>query len=349
MANFDEILQSLTSLHQNATIADAQSDTPIIITARRTFEMAPDYDLILGYVGDVNSQVVTFQFPKTHEGHDLSKCAFKKIKWQNLASGTEGVSELTVQTEQTESWTASWAVPPEIMTMSGQVEIAISIYDEKNGLIAFSWNTPAFREFSVGKTANQIADVFQENSLPANSEILVVNAETRKIETPINWNPIVASFGDIGLSKVFFEINQYIRGLDLLDKDTKIYAGVAFISDTVEDFEITDVRPLFISETNKKANKVLITWDIPAAITNNNQGYVGTFAISLKAQVNDADGNIIKRWSTAQFDKLTIGPSVLLNDVTELVARDEEILDRAVDEKVDEYFDNTYMVFDNNN
>ena len=346
MANFDEILNGL---HTASALTDAQIEAPIVITARRTFEVQPDYDLILGYVGDVNSQLVTFQLPKTHEGHDLSKCAFKKIKWQNLASGTEGVSELTVQTEQTESWTASWAVPPEVMTMSGQVEIAISIYDEKDGLIAFSWNTPAFREFSVGKTANQIADVFQENNLPANSEILIVNSETRKIETPINWNPIIASFGDIGLSKVFFEMNQYVRGLDLLDKDTKIYAGVAFISDTVEDFEIKDVRPLFMSETNKKANKVLITWDVPDAITNNNQGYVGTFVISLKAQVNDADGNITKRWSTAQFDKLTIGPSVLLNDVTELVARDEEIVGRVVDGKIDEYIDNTYLVFDNNN
>lgn len=353
MANFDDILNGL---HTASTLTDTQIETPIIITARRTFEVQPDYDLVLGYVGDVNSQLVTFQFPKTHEGHNLSECAFKKIKWQNLASGTEGVSDLTVQTIQTENWTASWAVPPELMTMAGKIEIAFSIYDEQNGKIAFSWNTPSFKEFSVGSTANQIADYkTSENSLPAKNEILNVNVETRNIEAPVNWNPVIASFGDIGLSKMFFEINQYVRGLDLLnDKNLKIYVGVSFINETVDNYRIpnANIKPMFISEANRKANKVLVTWDVPDTITNNVQGYSGTFSISLKMVVEDDEQNIIKRWSTAKFDKVAIGPSALQDDIVELVARDEEIVRRAVDEavgdaveeKMDDYIENSYFV-----
>lgn len=352
MANFDEIL---TNLHQSAMLVDTQTAQPIVITSRRAFEIPSDYDLVLGYAGDVNSQLVTFQLPKTHEGHDLAKCHFKKIKWANLTSGTEGVSNLTVKTENTDSWLATWAVPPEMMTVAGSVEIAISIYDEQNDIIAFSWNTPSYRGFSIGASANSIADVYEINSLPAQNEILIVNAETRKIESPVNWNPIICSYGDIGLSKIFFEINQYIRGLNLKDDRTEIYVGVQFINDTVEDFRVTDVRTLFDSESNKKANKVLITWDVPEAITNNEFGYAGNFIISLKIQTKEEEV-VTKRWSTSQFEKLTIGPSALQNDIVALVARDEEIVQRVVDNvvdevvdgKIDNYMDSNYFVIDGN-
>lgn len=352
MANFDEIL---SNLHQSAELTDTQAAQPIVITSRRVFEIPPDYDLVLGYAGDVNSQLVTFQIPKTHEGHDLAKCHFKKIKWANLTSGTEGVSNLTIKTENTDSWLATWAVPPEMMTVAGNVEIAISIYDEQNDTIAFSWNTPSYRGFSIGASANSIADIYEINSLPARNEILFVNAETRKIESPVNWNPIICSYGDIGLSKIFFEINQYIRGLNLKDERTEIYVGVQFINDTVEDFRVTDVRKLFDSESNKKANKVLITWDVPEVITNNEFGYAGNFVISLKIQTKEEDV-VTRRWSTSQFEKLTIGPSALQNDVVALASRDEQIVERvveetvgeAVDNKMDEYIDNTYFVTDDN-
>lgn len=360
MANFDDILNDL---HQASGLSDAEFEQPITITSRRTFEVPQGYDLTLGYAGDVNSQIVTFQFPRTHEGHDLHSCNFKTVKWKNLKSGTEGVSLLNINTTELESWTAQWEVPPESMTTAGQLEIAISIYDEKNGVVAFSWNTPSFKQFVIGETTTQIANVFQDNGMPAKNEILIVNADSREIEVSLDWNPIICSFGDIGTSQVYFEINQYLRGLNLLDENVRVYVGVAFISDTVEDFRVTNIKPIFLSNTNKESNRVLVTWDVPDVITNNQHGYIGTFAISLKAQIEE-NGVITKRWSTAQFNKLTIGPSVLLNDVIALVARDEEIVERAVegvvdevidekidgviDEKIDDYIDTTYFVTEDN-
>lgn len=363
MSDFDSILTNLHKYNSPTTLIDKDTLNPIVITSRRSFEVPSDYNTILGYTGDVNSQIVTFQLPKLHEAHSLYDCQFKKIKWQNLKSGTEGVSDLITQKEDTDTWTAIWEVPPELMTMAGEIEIAVSIYDEKDGFIAFSWNTPAFRGFSVGASANQVADVWSEGNknLPAANEILVVNTENRRIEAPVNWNPIICSYGDIGLSKVFFEINQYIRGLDLTDEQVEIYIGVAFANNTVENFPINknNIQKMFVSTSNVKANKILITWDVPAVITNNAQGYSGDFTISLKIQI--ADGEVItKRWTTAKFNKLTIGPSALQDDIIALITRDEEILERAVtevaaeitneivDEKIDDYFDNTYFITEDN-
>jgi hypothetical protein len=116
MANFDAILKNL---HTSATLSDAEKDAPIKVSARRIFEVSEDYNTVLGYAGDVNSQIVTFELPKFHEGHDLSLCQNKKLKWKNLRSGTEGVSDLEDIVVGENTWTAAWCVPPEIMTTSG--------------------------------------------------------------------------------------------------------------------------------------------------------------------------------------------------------------------------------------
>ena len=353
MTNFDNIL---SSLHDSAALADEQSSSPIVITSRRAYEVPQDYDLVLGYAGDVNSQIVTFQLPSAHEGHNLFRCSNKKLKWKNLSSGAEGVSNLIVEDGEN-SWKAAWEVPAEIMTMAGKVEIAISLYDfDDEGKIAFAWNTPPYNGFSIGEGFIKVADVIENDEVPAKDEILIVDVEGRNIIAPAGYNSIVCSYGDIGIAKVFFEINQYIRGINLLDEATKVYVNVSYLTTTAEPFEITNIKPLFSSIESKKANKVLLVWDVPTELTTNAEGYTGTISISLKAEVKDEQEKLTKRWSTSTFSKLTIGPSVLLDDITELVSRDESIVERIVeqevseviDEKIDNYMDNTpFEISDN--
>ena len=126
MANFNEILNNL---HSQSTITDDAAETPIEITTKREFIVPEDYNLILAYAGDVNSQIVTFKLPKNHDEHDLSECSNRELRWKNANNGTEGISDLIKKSSDTSTWTAEWEVPPEIMTASGQIDIAISIYD----------------------------------------------------------------------------------------------------------------------------------------------------------------------------------------------------------------------------
>lgn len=132
MAGFDDILNSL---HSNAILSDDEMKDvanlrPIIITSRRAFEVPNDYNLVLGCAGDVNSQIVTFRLPKYHEGHNLSQCDKRKIKWKNLTSGAEGDSDLVPKTTTAaETWDVTWEVPPALMTAAGSIEVAITIYD----------------------------------------------------------------------------------------------------------------------------------------------------------------------------------------------------------------------------
>lgn len=354
MTNFDDIL---ASLHDTEFLADEQLSSPIVITSRRAYEVPQNYDLVLGYAGDVNSQIVTFQLPKKHEEHELSGCSNQKLKWKNLTSGAEGISNLIIDKIENITWTAMWLVPPEAMTVAGKLEIAISIYDvDKEGVVFFAWNTPPYKEFSIGEGFIKVADEIENNDLPAKDEILIVDVDNRNIVAPVGYNTIACSYGDIGMSKLFFEINQYIHGINLLDEATKIYINIVYETITAEPFKITNIKPMFVQIENKKTNKVLLTWDMPAALTNNSQKYIGTFSISIKIEVKNDNGELVKRWSTSSFDKLRIGPSVLLNTATDIVPRDEEIVERLVEQEVDEvidnkidsYMDNTYFITNDN-
>jgi hypothetical protein len=70
------------------------SEKPVKITKERMFEIPEGFNLIIAYTGDVNSQLVSFEFPRYHEEHDLSLCLNQKLKWKNIKSGAEGVSNL---------------------------------------------------------------------------------------------------------------------------------------------------------------------------------------------------------------------------------------------------------------
>jgi hypothetical protein len=69
MASFDEIL---AKLHDNSLLKD--TDGVITITPTRQFKVPAEYNLTIAYSGDVNSQIITFKLPFTHEGHSLFDC-----------------------------------------------------------------------------------------------------------------------------------------------------------------------------------------------------------------------------------------------------------------------------------
>jgi hypothetical protein len=281
MASFDALL---ADLHGAGTQIFTKDDAGqvITITSKRTFEIPEEYNLVLAYAGDVNSQIVTFSLPLTHEGHKLFACANKKVKWKNLSSSSEGVSTLhlvkTVEQIEAEveadtegkitNWQGTWEVPPEAMTSAGKLEIAISIYDIKGSRIAFSWNTPSFNGFSIGDSFMEVGTYLEESEYqPPKNEILTVNVDTKTIVMPRGYNTIVANYGDIGTSNIYFEVPRYIGRLDIADKSIKIYAVVAFNNTEVAaDFDIDNRKPMFSNE-----EKYLLCWNVPSAITCNRE------------------------------------------------------------------------------
>ena len=331
MKSFDEILGNLQNHASGYTQMIDSEPQAITVTAQRKFQVPEGYDLVLAYAGDVNSQIVTFALPKTHEGHDLTKCSYKRIKWKNLASGAEGTSKPEDDSTGA-TMKLKWEVPPELMTQAGVIEIAISIYDiSANGTIAFSWNTATFSEFRVENSFAHVGSSWTGGDMPAKNEILNIDTETRQIVAPVGYNAAFCNYGDIGTAKIFFALDKKIQDINIFNENTNIYINVRFGTDTTEWLKINKENNLQPYAEN--ADKVLMRWDVPPEISNNEYGYIGKIEISLKIEVTDGT-TINKRWVSSSFSQLAIDPSLLTTTGIDIAARDEDIVKRLIEENM---------------
>jgi hypothetical protein len=223
MARFDSLLMQLHTSAAAAPIVTEENEY-IVIDKDRKFILPEGFNTVIAYEGDINSQIITFDCVKIVEGHDLSQCQEKRLRWVNTASGLEGSSKLK-QLEVEGKFLLQWEVPSEAFAKSGPLQLSISIFDYVDGRIAFSWNTPTFSGLSIGATMDNVAyKIAKEGDeyVPSKSEILTINTETRGIVAPPNYNTKFCNYGDVNTSVVYFQVKRYIRGIDLLDPNTNI-------------------------------------------------------------------------------------------------------------------------------
>jgi hypothetical protein len=223
MASFDAIL---SQIHDKSVVTSDSKDESnvIVIDSKRQFTLPAGFDAVIAYEGDIHSQIVTFKCPKYHEGHDLSVCANKKIKWKNLGSGAEGVSDLVSEDCDDQSFYLAWEVTPNVCTSYGAIELSIEIYDSKDGYKAFSWNTPPFSGLSVGKTIDSVG-----TTLPPKNEILTIDKDTKNIFAPAGYNNTICTYGEIGVTEVYFLVDRYIGkndAIDVLEDKVRIYVSM---------------------------------------------------------------------------------------------------------------------------
>ena len=118
MASFEELI---TSLHgSKSEILRDTDDSFIEIDSKREFIPSDNFNLVLAYEGDVNSQVVTFKMPKIFENHSLGQCAHKKIRWSNVEAKTEGITDLKLSKLDTDFMELTWTAPPEAFVKAGK-------------------------------------------------------------------------------------------------------------------------------------------------------------------------------------------------------------------------------------
>jgi hypothetical protein len=214
-SNFNTLLNNLHG-GSGRPLADQESSY-VEINTRRQFYVSSTYNTIIAYEGDTNSQLIVFNCPKYHENHDLSACTYKKLRWRNIVARTEGLSDLSTSANpnDTNAQLLTWIVPPEAFTKSGNIDLTISCYDlDENNKTAFAWNTGTFSELKVGKTigVGGIQGNTGNQLRQAKNEILFIDLEHRSIVAPEDYNYIIASYGETGITKVYFETPKYFKG-----------------------------------------------------------------------------------------------------------------------------------------
>ena len=317
MANFEEMLQQL---HTGAIMSD--TNDRIIIGANRIFSLPEGFDPIIAYEGDVNTQIITFQCPKHSDGHDLSQCFNKRLRWKNLTSENEGSSILSFSTEEeNDTLLLFWEVPAEASNKSGKIQISISIYDITNNKIAYAWNTPLFSELEVGESIDSVGYfIGQENTeqyMPAKDEILTINTDTRQIVAPAGYNYTICNYGDVGTSAVYFQIKRYIKGIDLLSDTTGIiiYWQIGDIkSKDINNVNNNPLSSLYAIELDNRDSEGLvnIVWRPSPNLTSNTMYLFGQ--ITIQIEIN-SEGRV---WRTSGYDKLSIGENIFPLEIGQL-------------------------------
>lgn len=303
MANFDEMLAALHGDNEGGILSDvvgADKAPKITVTAARVFEFDEGFDKVIAYEGDVNSQIITFVLPESHDGHSLNECGNKKVRWINQTSKVEGTSILTPGAEANEY---EWNVPPALFAKSGTIEFSIVVYDlDASNKIGFSWNTASCTDLSVGKSIESVGGV---GDMPAQNEILIIDEDSRTIVAPVGYNAIIANSGDKNTSVVYFQTKRYIKGIDLTEHTAA--APVVHISYVLDDggkrsagsgsIEVVPYTSQYDGITNEL---VLITWRPEAGLTADSL-FHGTFQTLVSFKKDE------KVWNSAPYNGLRIG------------------------------------------
>ena len=330
----------ISSLHDSTgTLADNfNDDTILVVDNKRQITAGKDFDTVIAYEGDINSQIITIKISRTYDTHDLSQCDYKELRWKNLGSGIEGVSKLLIDNTATttDDLYLSWEVPSDACTQAGTLEISLTFYDKSGEYIAFAWNTAKYIGLSIGKTIESVNFAF-----PPKDEILIIDKDTKNIIAPAGYNNTICTYGDIGVSEVYFLVNRYLgknNDINVLNSTTSIYVvingrrGVC-----TSENESLVVKQLYTEEIDDRNNEglVLIRWKVPNGITAGNNG-PGTFSIMLGFE---QDG---KRWFSNVYQHLNIGESLVQIEPGE--SEDWGVLEDAVKSIIDEYFINNNFI-----
>lgn len=329
MADFDSLLSGLHETKVGGEVLAGES-ADLVVNTKRQFSAAEDFDTIIGYEGDINSQIIVIEMPATHAGHQLSLCDHKELKWKNLSNSAEGTSTLTAKSGSSALY--EWEVPADIMAAAGAIEIYISFYDIVEGRLAFAWNTASYSGLSVGKTMGSVSSY-----RPARDEILVIDEETHNIIAPAGYNNIVGNFGEAGVSNIYFLINRYLgknRNIDVMAADATLYIVIPDIMAAKATITNKELYSAEIDGHNE--GLVLLTWEVPKQITSNAHAYIGNFDIAIGFAEGPEDDKITYLSNT--YSNLAIGDSLLRAAMPVIPDEPIENFKEGVFKTIDEYF-----------
>ena len=329
--NFDSLLNNLHSTARNGALTD--SDNIIEIDpATRQFKIPDGFNTIIAYEGDVNSQIITFLLPESHEGHILKECDYKQLRWKNQASGLEGTSTLSMSGAN-----YKWEVPPAAFTQAGSIEVTITIYDvSNNGELGFSWNTATYTGFTVEKNSSSIG-IYPDKVFPAKDEILFISKDTKNIVAPVGYNNIVCNYGDVGIASVYFLVDKYLgskKNLDVSQADITIYVGK---NDVVKFYTISEkISYTAEIEGRNKEGLIFFEWVPPEEITSGDPFWIGPFDMYIRIEQGG------KVWNTGIYKNLTIADMSL----TVKGETDEDIYISSLYNLINEYINQGFIAQD---
>lgn len=271
---------------------------------------------------DENANEISFVCDKAIEGYDVLNCEKAYVKWQNFASGVDGVYEITDRAQHeslADKMTFHWIVEKAMTTKAGAISFSVGFYDFAEGetepVVIYQWQTNPCSELAIGaglfnETIDSEEFVVGEVDL---SDIegktfegltdvdasIVVDLKTKKVTIPNGFETKVAQAGDCGSTVITFELTE--------EGDFNFAAAGLKVVKWTNGRNLSGYDGLIADTTGTK-----LRW-IPKPDFTEFEG-AAKFQISLITL--DSDGvTVINRWNSEICDKLNIGASIYNADL----------------------------------
>lgn len=291
--NFDELIQGIH--HGDKVVSD--SEPAIIIDGyKRTLTPETGFNTQIGVTNDYNTNEITFKCDKIVDGHDLSACKNKAIKWHNPVSNMMGSDALEMTESDETTFTMTWHVPPEATTKAGTLRIAICFCDiDDNNKIIYKWNSLVYSGLQVAQGMDNIAIV----GVPLSS-IIDVNVYNRTITLPADFNTTIGMQYAYGTAKLTFRVNRFFNDWDFTEEDTE--GQVLYIVGGDQKFtKLSDYRIIESLSGNIKDDWIEFDWKVPKEIFD----YSGNFSMA----IGFVSVERRKAWRSKELTTLNIEPS----------------------------------------
>lgn len=266
---------------------------------------------------DENANEISFVCDKVIEGYSVLNCEKAYVKWQNLASGVDGVYEIKDRAQHEsmpDKMTFHWIVEKAMTTKAGAISFSVGFYDFAEGqaqpVVIYQWQTnPSAdlkigaglfngtidsEEFDIGEIDLSDVEGKTFEGLTDIDGAIKVNLKTRKVTVPSNFETKVGQAGDCGSAVITFELED-AGDVDFSAAEVKVVKWTNGSNLGGYDGLITDAT----------GNK--LRW-VPKPEFFEFEGGI-QFQICLITLADDGS-TVTNRWGSDICAELTIGPSI---------------------------------------
>lgn len=228
---------------------------------------------------DHNSELITFEIPKTVDGHAMIDCDTVKIKYSNTSTGTSSstrktvsgvyeVKDLAVGADNPDVLHCSWLIPQHATTLAGTLKFQLEFIchdTEDPSKVVYSWHSDIYESIAISaglEVSEEISDVYFD---------MLENWESRLFRNSRYLSPGVDNGGSQYDSTATINVEDgliyYVDGFEELYinvPETGKYRAYIFVNiwETYPDFKFHLPEGLTVYGSNPNAVSAGDKWEI---------------------------------------------------------------------------------------
>ena len=143
---------------RHSNVSDEGTVFVIVPNTRKV--AVPSAHFVIGTVGEHLSEQITFECPKTIDGHDITACDRKYVTWQNV-NGIVGHDELVGMTVEGDVAKFKWNIRNGLTTAKGVVSFSVHFEDTADDQTVYKFSTTTCKSCEILDAVNALLGAYE--------------------------------------------------------------------------------------------------------------------------------------------------------------------------------------------